>query len=729
MHGAFFVSLKVKAEKIEYLLVNKLRRGENYMKKYGEAIVKHRKLILIISFLLLIPSIIGMANTRINYDMLNYLPSNMDTMKGQDILLKDFDKGAFSILVVDGMSPSELEKLQNKLEKIKHVNSVIGYDSVLDSTIPEKILPDEIYNELNNGKSTLLAIFFDTSTSADETLNAIKEVKLVAGKQCFVTGMSALVSDLKDLCEKEEPIYVSIAVLLAIAAMMLLLDSWSIPIIFIISIGIAIIINMGTNYFMGEISYITKALAAVLQLGVTMDYSIFLWHSYEEEKVLANFNKKEAMANAIANTILAVAGSSITTIAGFIALCFMTFTLGADIGIVMAKGVILGVISCITILPALLLVLDKVIEKTEHKSIIPNMDKFATFLTKKSWLFLIAFVVILVPAVYGYVNTPTYYDMGSALPKGIDYVTAKEKLQNEFDMSTTHMILVNQNMSALDAQHMLAEIDNVDGIKGAFGVNSLLGLNVPEEILPSSTLGMMKNNGHQLIIVNSEYKVASSKVNNQLTELNEIVSKYDKNGTVIGESACTKDMIKITDHDFKVVSAISIIAIFIIIMLVLKSITLPFILVAVIEFAIFINLGIPFYTGTSLPFIAPICLSTIQLGATVDYAILMTTRYKRERFGGLEKHDAIRTALSATIPSIIVSAVGFFAATFGVGLYSNLDIISSMCNLMARGALISMLVVIFILPSLFMMCDKLICKTSVGFLPKGKAKLCKEEQR
>ncbi len=690
------------------------------MERFSKAIVKFRIPILVLCLLLLIPSFIGIANTRINYDMLTYLPKEMDTVKGQDIMMDDFGKGAFSVIIVDGMSEAEVADLRKDLEEVDNVDTVLGYNSLFGPDVPMEILPEKYYDEFNEGDSTLLAVFFDTSTSADETINAISEIRQVAGKDCFVTGMSALVTDLKTLCEKEEPVYVGLAVLMATIAMMLLLDSYIIPIIFLISIGMAIVFNLGTNIFTGEISYITKALSAVLQLGVTMDYSIFLWHSYTEEKELHGGQKEPAMAEAIKNTITAVVGSSITTVAGFIALCFMSFTLGKDIGIVMAKGVILGVVGCVTTLPALILVFDKIIEKTKHRSLIPDMRKFATFITKKSWVFIVIFLVILGPAVYGYNSTNIYYDLGDALPKNMDYVIAKEKLQEDYGMATTHMVLVDDDMPALKAQGMLSEIEKVDGVKMAFGMDSILGFAIPEEIIPDSVRSTMKSDNYQMILVSSEYKVASKEVNHQIAEINKIIKDYDKDGMLIGEAACTKDMIKITDRDFKVVSAISILAIFIIIAFVLKSISLPFILVAVIEFAIFINLGIPYYAGTWLPFIAPICLSTIQLGATVDYAILMTTRYKRERQLGTEKTEAVTTALAASIPSIIVSAMGFFAATFGVAVYSDLDIISSMCSLMARGAVVSMIAVIFVLPSLLKLFDKVIVKTTGGLRKNGK---------
>lgn len=685
------------------------------MDKFSQVVVKRRGLIITVCLLLLIPSIFGLVNTRINYDMLTYLPDEIDTVEGQNILLDDFGKGAFAVVLIEGMENGDIADLQNNLKQIDHVESVVGFNSIFGKDVPREILPEKYYDAFNKGDSTLMALFFDSSTSSDETLDAIKEVRSVAGKKCFVSGMSALVTDLKDLCEREEPVYVGLAVLMATVAMMLLLDSYVIPFIFLASIGIAIMYNLGSNYFLGEVSYITKALSAVLQLGVTMDYSIFLWHSYTEQVMVNGHDKEKGMAVAIKNTITAVVGSSITTVAGFIALCFMSFTLGKDIGIVMAKGVIFGVIGCVTTLPALILIFDNLIEKTKHRCLIPNVDKMAKTVVKKSWIFIIIFLLILGPAIHGYNNTKIYYDLSEALPQDIDYVVAKDKLNEQFDLATTHMILVDKDMDHLKAQKMIDEIEHVDGIKAALGMDKLLGFAIPEEILPDTVKSVFKSDKEQLIIAASEYHVASRFVNRQITEINNIVKKYDPNGKLIGEAACTKDMIKITDRDFKVVSAISILAIFLIIAIVLKSFALPFILVAVIEFAIFINLGIPCYTGTWLPFIAPICLSTIQLGATVDYAILMTTRYKKERIEGMEKEDAVTTALSTSIPSIIVSAVGFFAATFGVAVYSDIDIISSLCSLMARGAIVSMLAVIFILPSLLKLFDKVIIKTTSGF--------------
>lgn len=692
------------------------------MIKFGKGVVKYRIPILVIAVLLLIPSVFGILNTRINYDMLDYLPEDMDTVIGQNILLEDFGKGAFSMVIVEGMEPKEVSALKTQIEQVEHVESVIWYDSLMDISVPMELLPDKYVQAFNSGDATLMAVFFDTATSADETMDAIRDVRAIARENCFVTGMSALVTDLKDLCEREEPVYVAIAVLLATLVMMLFMDSFLIPFVFLASIGMAIVWNLGSNFFLGGVSYITKALAAVLQLAVTMDYSIFLWHSYSEQKQRFAGDKNRAMAHAIAHTVTSVVGSSVTTVAGFLALCFMSFTLGRDLGIVMAKGVVLGVIGCVTTLPAMILIFDKPIEKTRHRQLLPKMDGLSRWVTKHSWVFAIAFVVILIPALFGYFNTNVYYDLGEALPEDMDYVIANSKLQEEFDMGSTHMILADSSMSQKDMKAMMAEIDAVDGVKETLGLSSVVGSLVPEEILPESITGILKGDRYELLMVSSEYKTASDEVNAQITQINEILKRYDDTGMLIGEGPCTKDLIEVTDHDFQVVNWLSIAAIFLIIAIVFRSGSLPVILVAVIEFAIFINLGLPYYTGTSLPFIAPICISTIQLGATVDYAILMTTRYKRERSLGQDKRTSITTALAASIPSVVVSALGFFAATFGVAVYSDVDIISSLCNLMARGAIVSMLSVILILPSMLMLLDKVVCATSAGFKPKQASK-------
>lgn len=682
---------------------------------FSKAVVKCRVPILIFTLILMVPSVLGMAATRINYDMLDYLPEDMDTVIGQNELMEDFGKGAFSFIIVENMPQKDVAKLKARIEQVEDVDSVIWYDSIADLSVPMQLLPDEIYNEFNTDHSTMMAVFFDSSTSDDITMDAIREIRSVCGKQCYVSGMSALVTDLKDLCEREEPIYVGIAVALACAAMLLFLDNWLVPFVFLASIGMMILLNLGTNYFMGEISYITKALSAVLQLAVTMDYSIFLWHSYNEQRERYE-DKKEAMAVAIKETLTSVVGSSITTVAGFIALCFMSFTMGKDLGIVMAKGVVLGVLGCVTVLPALILVLDKPLQKAKHKSLLPKMDKLAKRVVKIFPVFLVIFALLIPPAYYGYskTNAEVYYDMGECLPRDMEYVIANSKLAEDFHIASTHMLLVDTDVPAKDVRSMIAEMERVDGVKYVLSLESVIGSRVPEEILPESITGILKSDKWELMLVNSEYKVASDTVNTQIDALNGILKKYDKGGMLIGEAPCMKDMIETTDHDFKVVNAISILAIFLIIALVEKSVSLPFILIAVIEVAIFINLGLPHYFGQSLPFIAPICISTIQLGATVDYAILMTTRYKSERIRGAGKRTAVWTALTASIPSIIVSGMGLFAATFGVALYSNIDMISAMCMLMARGAMISMLCVIFILPALLLLCDRLICVTTCG---------------
>ena len=681
----------------------------------AKAIVKNRVLILIISLALMIPSVFGMLNTRINYDMLNYLPDDMDTVIGQDTLKEDFGKGAFSFIIVEDMPAKDVAALKEKIEAVDHVDTVLWYDSLADLSVPMELLPDKLYDAFNQGNATMMAVFFDSATSEDVTMDAIRDIRDIAGKQCFVSGMSALVTDLKDLCEQEEPIYVALAVACACAAMMLLLDGWLVPFVFLASIGMCIVFNLGSNYFFGEISYITKALSAVLQLAVTMDYSIFLWHSYNEQ-LQQNSDHNEAMAVAIHETFASVIGSSITTIAGFIALCFMSFTLGRDLGIVMAKGVLLGVIGCVTILPSMILLLDKPLQKTRHKSLIPDMDGFAKGVCKHFPVFLVIFALLIAPAYYGYdkTNDEVYYDMGQCLPEDIDYVIANSKLAEDFDISSTHMLLVDASLPTRDVRDMIDEMEQVDGVKYVLSLESVVGPLVPEDILPDSVRSLLNDGQWELMLINSEYKVASDAVSDQLDSLNAILKKYDDTGMLIGEAPCMKDMIDTTDHDFQVVNAVSIVAIFVIIALVEKSISLPFVLIAVIELAVFINLGLPHYLGQSLPFIAPICISTIQLGATVDYAILMTTRYKSERLNGNERKAAVYTALRTSAPSVIVSGLGLFAATFGVAVYSNIDIVGSMCMLMARGAIISVVLVLLVLPALLILCDGIICRTTKG---------------
>ena len=691
------------------------------MIKFGKAVVKLRIPILIISFLLLIPSAIGYFNTRVNYDILSYLPEDIETMKGQDILLDEFGTGAFSFCVVEGMDAKDIKVMREEMEQVSHVKSVIWYDSLADISIPMQMLPDDVDDFFNNADtgSTLLAVLYDTSMSSDDTMEAIEQLRNVVQGRCFISGMSAIVTDTKNLSNQETPIYVLIAVILAVVVLSLTMDSAIVPMFFLLSIGMAIVYNLGSNVFMGEISYVTQALAAVLQLGVTMDYSIFLWHSYEEQQGRYEGDKKRAMAHAISNTITSVVGSSITTVAGFIALCFMSFTLGMDLGVVMAKGVIFGVICCVTVLPSMILVFDRIIEKTRHKVIIPDLGVIAGWVTRHYPLFIILFLVILGPALYGYNHTNVYYDLAGTLPKSLDSVTANEKLDENFQMGATHMIIANSDLPSKDAKAMLNEIEQVDGVKMALGFDSIVGPGIPKAIIPDDIKDTLVNDDYQMMIVSSEYAVASDEVNAQCDAIKSIIKKYDDTAMLIGEAPCTKDLIEITDEDFKTVSIVSIGAIFVIIAFVFKSISLPIILVSVIEFAIFINMGIPCYTNTTLPFIASIVIGTIQLGATVDYAILMTNKYKKARYQGADKKEAITGALRGSIQSIMVSALSFFAATFGVGLYSNIDMISSLCSLMARGAIISMFVVIFILPSMFMVFDRLICATSMGFRNKN----------
>ena len=687
------------------------------MVAFGKKVVKFRIPILIISILLLIPAGLGYVNTRVNYDVLTYLPEDIETMQGQDILVKDFGTGAFSMFIVDGMEDKEVSALKAKIENVEHVQKVLWYDSLADISMPKSMIPKDVYEVFNSDTGTMMAIFFDEGTSSDGTMEAIGEIRKLAGKQCFLSGMSAIVTDTKNLAEKETPLYVLIAVVLAVIVLGLTMDSYFIPLLFMLSIGMAIVYNLGSNYFFGEISYITKALAAVLQLGVTLDYSIFLMHSYEEQQVRYNGDKERAMAHAISQTFSSVIGSSVTTVAGFIALCFMTFTLGMDIGVVMVKGVILGVIACVTILPSMILCCDKWIMKTMHKPFLPDIGKISDKVTKRYMIYVILFLVLLFPAIYGNNHTAVYYNLDETLPKDLPSIIANEKLKKDYDMNTTHMILVDSSVESADVAKMIDKMDDVDGVKWALGLDALIGPAIPQDMIPNSVTDMLKNDKYQLLLVNSEYKVASDELNAQIKDMNKILHKYDKGGMLIGEGPLTADLIDITDTDFKTVSMVSIGIIFVIILILFKSISLPVILVGVIEFAIFVNMGIPYYTGTKLPFVASIVIGTIQLGSTVDYAILMTTRYKRERNHGAEKYDSITTAHRASAQSIMVSALSFFAATIGVGLYSNIDMISSLCILMARGAIISMIVVIFVLPSMFMVFDKVIVKTSKGFLP------------
>lgn len=684
--------------------------------KLARKIVQLRVPLLVLAILLLIPSVFGMVNTRINYDMLTYLPEDMETVVGQNALMEDFGKGAFSLIVIENMQPTEVSKLRRSIESVNHVDSVIWYDSLMDVSIPMEMLPEKVYRIFNEGDATLMAVFFDSSTSADVTIDAISEIRVICGKQCFVAGMSALVLDLKNLCEREEPVYVALAVVLAAAAMTLLLNSWLAPLVFLVSIGMTVLLNLGTNVFLGEISYITKALAAVLQLAVTMDYSIFLWHSYNEQLQSHAEDHREAMACAIHQTFTSVVGSSVTTVAGFVALCFMSFTMGRDLGIVMAKGVILGVLGCVSVLPAMILLLDKPLQKTKHRSLIPNMTKASKGLLRIAPVLLVLFVLSAIPAWYGYQKTDdeVYYDMGECLPEDMEYVIANSKLRDRFDIASTHMILADASTPEKDLRAMCREMETIEGVKTVFGLETLMGEDVPLEIVPNRLRQIMESDHWKLLLVISEYRAASDEVNAQITALNSVLKKYDEGGMLIGEAPCMKDLIETTDRDFSVVNTVSVVLVFLIIFFVEKSVTLPVLLIAVIEVGIFINLGLPHYLGSTLPFIAPIAISTIQLGATVDYAILMTTRYKNERITGADRKEAVLTALSTSIPSILVSGMGLFAATFGVAVYSNIDIVSSMCMLMARGALISAICVILVLPALLLIFDRLICATTLG---------------
>lgn len=690
------------------------------MEKFGKVIVKLRIPILVLSILLLIPSAIGYVNTRVNYDILYYLPDEIETMQGQDILMDDFNKGAYAMVVVQDMDTKAANKLIKKVENVEHVAQVISYTGIVGEDVPSEMVPSKFrkYFENDSTDTTLFAIFFDNTTSSDDTMNAITQIRKETEGQAFISGMSAVVTDTKNLSEKETPLYVLIAVVLVCIVLAIFMDSFLVPVFFMLSIGMAIVYNLGSNILLGEVSYITKALAAVLQLGVTLDYSIFLWHSYKEMKAQYPNDHKEAMAVAIGNTLTSVVGSSITTVAGFIALCFMSFTLGLDLGIVMAKGVIFGVIGCVTILPSLILTFDRALEKTMHREVMPGFDKLAAFIVNHSWVFIIIFLALLGPAIYGQSHTSVYYDLSDTLPEELACSQANKKLEENFDMNSIYMILADTNMSTDTANEMLDKLNDVDGVQFALGLDTALKSGIPQEFLPSKMVSELKGENYQIMMIATDYKIASDDINNQINKVNDIVKSYDSKAMVVGEAPCTKDLITITDKDFKTVSAVSIVAIFVIILFVLKSISLPVILVAAIEFAIFVNMGIPYFTHTQIPFIASVVIGTIQLGATVDYAILMTTRYKKERSQGLAKKEAIQTALAASIPSIIVSALGFFAATFGVGCIASVDMIGSLCTLMARGAIISMFVVIFILPSLFVLCDKLIINTSFGFKPK-----------
>ncbi|WP_029322659.1 efflux RND transporter permease subunit [Butyrivibrio sp. AE3004] len=684
------------------------------MKFLSKAIVKARYLILIASIALMIPCVAGMAATKVNYDILSYLPGEIETMKGQDILMEQFGTGAYSLFVVEGMADKDISALKSDIEKVNHVKKVIWYDTFMDYSIPKEMLPDKITEALGTGDAQLMFIIFDDTTSGDGTMQAITDIRKIANEKCFLSGMAAIVLDTKNLTEKETPIYVGMAVLLAVIILSLTMDSYLIPFFFLISIGIAIMFNMGTNIFLGEISFLTKSLSAVLQLGVTLDYSIFLWHSYQEEIEKGIDDKKEAMANAISATFQSVLGSSITTIAGFVALCFMSFTIGLDLGIVMAKGVIFGVVACVTVLPSMILIFDKVIEKTKHKPVVQEFVKTPRWISKHAIVFGIIFLCLLPPAIWGYKHASVYYDLSETLPVKLSSRQAMIELEKNFETNTTYMILADSNLDTATMQGMIKELKDVDGVDAVLGLDALLGPSLPKDMIPSKLKDELSSDEYQMLMITSEYKTASDEVNAQIDAINAIVKKYSPTAMVVGEAPCTKDLITITDKDFKTVSVVSIGCVFLIIALVMKSISLPFILVAVIEFAIFINMGIPGFTGTVIPFISSVVIGTIQLGATVDYAILMTTRYCKERKDGQSKKQATRIALSTSMKSVIVSALSFFAATFGVGLVSSVDMIGSLCFLMARGALISMAVVILVLPSMYMIFDGLIVRTTWG---------------
>ena len=681
------------------------------MKRFTKWLVRHRGLVIIICLLLMIPSVLGMAATKTKYDLLYYLPQDLETVQGQEILLEDFGKGAFSLLVTEGMSVSEQADMENALKEIPHVDSVIGYASMTKGLFPLEIIPEDIRELFNRGDCMLSAVFFDEGSSSEETMEAIQKVREIAGEKCFVSGLSAVVTDTKQMVEEQEAIYVGIAVALCAVVLMVTMDSFLLPIIFLLCIGVSILWNMGSNYFLGEISYITKAVAAVLQLGVTLDYSIFLWHSYKEQK--AHFeDKDEAMAEAIHLTFTSILGSSLTTVAGFVSICFMSFTLGRDLGIVMSKGVVMGVLGTVVLLPCVIRLLDSAIEKTSHKPLLPDVGGIGRFVVKHYKVLAVILLIMIIPAFYGYRNVSVYYDMSKVMPQELPSVIANKKLESTFDMATTHLLLVDSDVPQKDVQNMTDEMEQVDGVKNVIGIDSLLGAGIPESIVPKDVLALVKGDRYQMMLINSAYVISSDEVNAQIDSLNAILKKYDTGGMLIGEAPCTKDLIACTDHDFTVVSLISIIAIFVIIMIVQKSFSLPVLLVAIIELAIAANLCIPYYLKQKLPFVGPILISTIQLGATVDYAILMTTRYKQNRLSGLDKKEAVQKAVASAAQSVLVSGLGFFAATYGVGLYSNVDIISSMCRLIARGALLSVAVVLLLLPAMLLVLDKVIVHTT-----------------
>lgn len=681
----------------------------------GKFIVKHYKFILALTAILMIPALIGFMNTRVNYDMLTYLPDSMETVQGQDELMADFGKGAFSMIIVEDLSDAEEAKLEEQIKEVEHVDTVLGLGMLYDAGLPAEILPDSLYETFTHENERIVAVFFDTSTSADETIDAVNKIREVVDGRAYVSGMSAFVTDLRNMAEEEETIYVVIAVVLALAVMLILLDNWLAPILFLASIGAMILLNMGTNIIFGEISYITKALSAVLQLAVTMDYSIFLWHSYREY-LAEDGDSKRAMERAIKATFSSVFGSSATTIAGFIALCFMTFTLGLDLGLVMAKGVLLGVIGSVTVLPALVLALNKPLLKCDHKPLMPKFDKFSNAVVKIFPIILVIFVGIIPPALYGYqkTNDGVYYNIAQSLPDDMEFAVANKMLTEDFEMANVHMVLSSASLSETAAREMTSELSEVDGVKSVLNLEAIVGEEVPLGILPEAITEVLKSDKWELTLVVSEYKTASDEIDTQIEAINEIIKRHDASALLVGEASATQDMIELTAVDFQVVNAISIAAIFVIIAIVTGSASLPFILIVVIESAIFVNLGLPYYTGDQLSFITPICISTIQLGATVDYAILMTTRYKRERLAGKDSKQAAKIAISTSAPSVLVSGLGLFAATFGVAIYSNVDMIGSMCMLMARGALISVVAVLTALPSLLILTDPLIIRTTHG---------------
>ena len=682
------------------------------MKKISSLIVKKRMMILIISLVLLIPSVFGYISTKVNYDLLTYLPKEIDTMKGQDILKEDFGTGAFSMLVSENMKPKEVSALKEKIQDVPHVKDVIWYDSLLDTSVPMEMLPKDLFEAFNHGDATLLMILYDDTSSAEGTMDAVREIRKIADERVFLSGMTAVLVDTQALSEAEAPLYVLLAVVLCAITLMLAMDSWLVPFVFLASIGIAIIYNLGSNLFLGQISYVTKALAAVLQLGVTMDYSIFLWHSYE--KYAETEDKEKAMAHAIEDTMSSVIGSSVTTIAGFIALCFMSFTLGLDLGIVMAKGVLLGVVCCLTVLPAMILVVDKPLRKTKHKALLPDLKGIATFSIGHEKIVLILCALLLIPVVHGYRNTPVYYNLDSSLPRDLASIQANEKLKEEFNMNSTHMLLMDAGVEEKNVMEMADEMKKEDGVKFVLGLNTVKGPLIPEEFVPEKLKDALISDNYQLLLIGSEYEVASEAVNNQVAKLTEIAKAYDPESMLIGEAPCTKDLIEITDHDFNTVSTVSIGVIFLIIAIVFRSVSLPALLVAVIEFGIMINMGIPAYTGSKIPFIASIVIGTIQLGSTVDYAILITTKYRRSRTAGVPVRKAVTDAVNESAKSVMVSALAFFASTFGVGMYSNIDMISSLCTLMSRGALISMLCVLLVLPAVLVAFDGIITKTTLA---------------